>query len=807
MDRLFRDLRYAFRTLRRSPGFTIFAVVTIALGIGATSTIFSVIDAVLLSPLPYRAPDRLVALWEHGIKDGNVAFPISVASFADWREQNQVFTKIAASRNRTFTITEDGGTAEQLFGANVTDGYFDILGVQPQLGRLFRPEEDVAGGPRVVLLGDGLWRRRFGADREVVGKVIQLASESYEVVGVLPPSARMPRPNTEYWTPMQWSAAELADRGNHYLAAIGRLKPGVSIGQARASMSELGRRLEQEHPDVQAGFNVTVRSLTEDVVGDVRTPLYVVAGAVGFLLLICCANVANLLLARVASRHKEIAIRSAVGAGRGHIVRQLMAESIVLALVGGGLGIVLAAWGTHGLAVLGAAELPRLDGMGVDARVVGFAVAVTLGTGLLFGLAPALQASRTDLNQTLKDGTRGSSGGPGAARARQLLLVAEVAISLTLLVGAGLMIRSLDRLRAVDTGFRTDHLLTAQIPLPRVKYDSTPERVAFYAALQERLGALPDVRGVTMASGLPYGGNGVAQIGYFIEGRTPRHDNAKVPVAYFHTVTADYFTVLGIPLRRGRVFAPADRADAPPVAIVNETLARQEFAGENPVGKRFQTGDEDSPFITIVGVVGDVRQRGVGEDAPPVLYTVNEQIELGSLTVFVRARGNPDALVSSVRREVQALDPDVPLARLATMDALLADSMARPRFLTVLLTIFAGVALVLALIGIYGVVAYSVAQRTQEFGIRMALGADAGRVLGDVVRQAATVTGIGIGIGLVSALLLSRLIATLLFQTGTADPVTYGVIIALLLGVTIVASWVPARRATRVSPLAALRSS
>lgn len=798
-------MRYALRSLRRSPGFTIFAVLTIALGIGASSTIFSVINSVLLSPLPYGAPDRLVAVWENDIADGNLSFPVSPATFLDWRQQNDVFSSIAASRHQSLTMTGQGD-AEQLRGAAVTHGYFEVLGVKPSVGRTFTADEDAPDAGQVVLLGDGLWRRRFGAERSIVGQSVELSGRSFTVVGVMPPSVTLPSEQTEFWIPTAWTTEASAGRGNHHLQVIARLKPGVTLERARQAMAAIGSRIERDFPAFQSGFNVTVRPLAEDIVGDVRTPLFVVAGAVGFLLLICCVNVANLMLARVATRRKEIAIRSAVGAGRGHIVRQLLAESLALALIGGFFGVVLATWGTHGLAVLGATELPRLAGLGVDARVVAFAVLTTLVTGLLFGLAPALHASRADLNETLKDGTKGSSGGAGAARARQLLLVAEVAISLTLLVGAGLLMRSLGQLQAVDPGFRTDHLLTARIPLPAVKYDTQDRRTAFYAALGERLESNPDVRGVAFATALPFGSDGVSQSGYWIEGKTPRNDNSQVPVAFYHGVAGDYFRVLGIPLRRGRVFDATDRADAPPVAVVNEALARQHFGGDDPIGRRVQFGPDSSAFVTIVGVVGDVRQRGLASDSPPVIYVVQAQDGYGSMIAMLRSTGNPDALVATLRREVQAIDPDVPLASVASMDSLISGSIARPRFLTVLLGFFAGVALILALVGIYGVVAYSVAQRTQEFGIRMALGADGRRVRRDVVTQAATVTAVGIACGLVAALALSRLIATLLFQVGASDPLTYGTIILLLLGVTVAASWVPARRATLVSPLTALRA-
>lgn len=803
MDSLLRDLRYALRTLRKTPGFTFFAVLTLALGIGAASTIFSVVNTVLLSPLPYRDPGTIVAVYESNARDGIDAFPVAPANFVDWQRDNRVFSTIGASRNRSLNLTAKGAEPERLLTGQVTAGYFTTLGVAPQLGRAFTAEEDTPGGGHVVVLSDALWRRRFSADPKVVGQTITLNDEPYTVIGIAPATMRLPSSETELWVPMALSPEEAAGRGNHHMSVVARLKPGVTLEQARAEMQSIAQRIAAAYPAEQTGFTTNVRPLSEDIVGDARTPLFVLAGAVGFVLLICCANVANLMLARAAGRQKEIAIRSAIGAGRRHIVRQLLAESVVLAVVGGVAGLLLSTWGVDLLVALGPRELPRLDELAVDGRVVGFALIVSALTGLVFGVAPALHASRADLNETLKDGTKGSSGGPARARARQALLVAEVAISLTLLVGAGLMLKSMSRLRDVDPGFEAAGLLTGAISLPATRYDTPEKRLAFFDAVGERLRATPGVEDAAFVANLPLSGS-VSMSGYWIEGKTPRGDNSKVPVASSYSVTDDYFGTMEIPLKRGRVFTAQDRAGTPFVAIVNEALVRQHFGGEDPIGKRIQFDPDSGDFYEIVGVVGDVRHRGLGEDAPPQLYTAYAQGAFGGLTAVLRGR-DANALTNALRREVRAVDANQPVARIRTMEDLIADGIARPRFITLLLGTFAGVALVLAVVGIYGVVAYSVAQRTQEFGIRMALGADARRVLGEVVGHATRVTAVGVAIGVAAALLMSRVLTSLLFQVNATDPLTYGAIVAVLLGATVVASWVPARRATRVSPMSALR--
>ncbi|HEY0970926.1 MAG TPA: ABC transporter permease [Gemmatimonadales bacterium] len=804
MNSLLRDIRYALRTLRKSPGFTAFAALTIALGIGATSTIFGVVDAVLLSPLPYGDPATLVAVHETDRTAGNDAFPTTPATFLDWKRDARSFAAMAASRNQAATLTGDG-EPERVPGGAVSAGFFEVVGVRPILGRGFLAEEDAAGAGQVVVLSEGLWQRRFGGDRAVVGQSMNVNGRPHTIVGVMPATLRLPYAETELWVPLAFSEQDATNRGGHQLRVVARLAPGATLEQADVEMRTIAARISRDHPQFQSGFGATVRPLAADVIGDVGRPLYVLAGAVGFLLLICCANVANLMLARAASRRKEIAIRSAIGAGRGHIVRQLLAEALVLSLIGGVGGLLLAAWGTDLLVSLGPAELPRLQEIGVDGRVAAFALVASLVTGVLFGVAPAVHASRSDLNDTLKDGTRGTSGGPGGARARQALLVAEVAISLTLLVGAGLMMKSLDRLRDVDPGFRTRGILTAQLPLPLTTYDSTHKRMALYQALGERVRAIPGVRDVGFTGAVPLSGS-IAILGYWIEGKTPRNDNSQVPTATFYQVAGDYFRTMGIPLRKGRYLDAGDREGAQYAAVINETLARQQFAGEEPIGKRIQVGPDSAPYYTIVGVVGDSRHEGLGAEPPPQLYLPYAQGGFGNMSLVVHTDGDPTRLVGAIRDALQALDAELPLARARTMEDVIAEGIARPRFITLLLGSFAGIALVLALVGTYGVVAYSVAQRTQEFGIRMALGADARRVLVEVVMQAARITAIGIVVGVAAALLLSRGLATLLFQVHVADPVTYVAIASLLLAVTVLASWIPARRATRVTPLNALRA-
>ena len=803
MDALLRDLRYALRTLRKTPGFTFFAVLTLALGIGATSTIFSVVNTVLLSPPPYGDPARLVTLSENDLEAGNLDFPVAPANFHDWQRDARSFAAMAASRNQSVNLTGDGDP-ERISGSAVSGNYFAVLGVQPRLGRAFTMDEDAAGAGQVVVLSDALWRRRFGGDPAIVGRAIELNGRPHTVVGIAPSSMRLPSAQTELWTPLAMSEEARGNRGNHSMRVVARLAAGATLERASAEMRTIGERISAEHPEFQSGFNVTVQSLADDLVGDARTPLLVLGGAVAFVLLICCANVANLMLARAAGRQKEIAIRSAIGAGRAHIVRQLLAESAVLALAGGLGGLLLAVWGVDLLVAVGPEELPRLDDVAVDARVIGFALGTALLTGALFGVLPAVHASRADLNETLKDGLKGSSGGPGRTRARQALLVAEVAISLTLLVGAGLMLKSMDRLTSVDPGFRRDGLVVGGVPLSSAKYDSAPARLAFYEQLHERLRTAPGVTRAGMVSALPLSGS-LAISGYWIEGKTPRGDNSQVPTANSYLIAGDYLEAMEIPVKAGRRFAATDRADAPSVAIVNETLARQQFPGESPLGKRIQLGDETSPHIEIVGVVGDTRHAGLGEAAPAQLYLPYAQAPFGGMTAVVRGADVP-ALSNTLRREVRAVDADQPVAQLRTMDEVIEQDVARPQFITLLLGAFAGLALLLAVVGIYGVVAYSVAQRTQEFGIRMALGADAQRVLAGVVGQAARVTALGVAIGVVAALLMSRGLDELLFEVQATDPATYAGIAVVLLAATVVASWVPARRATRVPPIAALRN-
>jgi putative ABC transport system permease protein len=803
MDTLLRDLRYALRTLRKTPSFTFFAVLTLALGIGATSTIFSVVNTVLLSPLPYREPAGIVSVYESNPRDGTDAFPVAPANFLDWRRDNRVFAAIAASRTQSMNVTGRNAEPERVVGAAVTASYFDVLGTAPRLGRAFTAEEDTQNGPRAVVLSDALWRRRFSGDPKIVGQSVTLNNEPYTVVGIAPASLRLPSPETEFWVPIAFGPQDAENRGAHSMGVVARLKPGVTVERAGTEMRAIADRIAAAYPQFQSGFSVTVRPLSDDIVGDARTPLLVLAGAVGFVLLICCANVANLMLARAAGRQKEIAIRSAIGAGRRDIVRQLLAESLVLAVFGGVAGLLLATWGVDLVVALGPRELPRLEELAVDGRVAGFALAASVLTGLVFGVAPAMVASRADLNDTLKEGLKGSSAGPGRARARQALLVAEVAISLTLLVGAGLMLKSMSRLRAVDPGFRSAGLVTGVVSLPTAKYDTSTKRTAFYEALEERLRSAPGVRNAGFVSALPLSGS-LSISGYWIEGKTPRGDNSKVPVAHSYQIAGDYFGTMGIPLKSGRLFTAQDREGAPQVAIVNERLARQQFPGESPIGKRVQFGPPESPFFEIVGIVGDVRHGGLGEDAPAQIYLAYAQTSFGGLTAVVRG-SDAGQLASALRREVRAVDADQPVARLRTMEEVISEGIARPRFITLLLGAFAGVALLLAIVGIYGVVAYSVAQRTQEFGIRMALGADARRVLREVVGQAARVTVMGVVIGAAAALALSRTLASLLFQVGAADPVTYVSIALVLLAATVVASWIPARRATRVTPLSALR--
>jgi len=805
MESFMQDLRYGARMLLKNPGFTLIAVLTLALGIGANTALFSVVNGVLLRPLAYHDSDRLVWLGHKAAKP-NQASAISPPTFVDYRNQCQSFENLTALMYGTgFSLTGDG-EPERLQGRRVSANFFDTLGVAPALGRGFLAEEDVEGRNRVVVLSHGLWERRFGADQNIVGKALRLNGQDFTVIGVMPASFRWQ--TDELWSPLALGPEIFTPRGrgSEFLQAIARLKPRVTLQQAQAEVSRIAAQIVRQNPDAYpAGgdFIAQVKSLREDVVGDVRLMLLTLLGAVGFVLLIACANVANLLLARASTRRKEIAVRASLGASRFRLIRQMLTESLLLALLSGPGGLLLAKWGIDLLLTLDPSKLPRLQEITVDARAVGFLSGLSLLAVLLCGLAPALQASKTDLQETLKEGGRGADS--GRQRTRSLLVVAEVAMSLLLLVGAGLMIRSFLRLMQVNPGFASDHVLTMRVELPTSKYPEPPQRRAFYQQTLERIRTLPGVSSAGAVGELPLDG-GVRGATFAIEGRQTGPNEAP-PHSDIRTIAPGYFQTMKIPLLKGRDFTEQDNADVRNVAIIDETLAQIYWPGEDPTGKRLnlQFADNRAGWREIVGVVGRIKHKGLdAEYKGQIFYPIAQGRTLGMYLV-ARTTTDPLSLVSAVRGAIREVDPEQPIYRVMTMEQVVADAVTRPRLTMLLLGAFAGLALVLAAVGIYGVLSYAVTQRTHEIGIRMALGAGQRDVLKLVVKHGMLLTLLGALLGLTASFALTRLMQTLLFGVSPTDPLTFIVIALLLTTVALLASWVPARRATKVDPLIALR--
>jgi putative ABC transport system permease protein len=805
MQTLLNDLRYSARRLWRRPGFTALAVLTVGLGVGATTAMFSAVNGVLLRPLSYPEADRLVMIRGATRAQPGRAGVISYPDYRDWRHESRSFETIAALRPAAVTLAGPGGP-ERIDGARATASFFQALRVPPARGQVFGEEADRPGGERVAVLGDGLWRR-LGADPALVGRSLTFGGEPHTVIGILPRSFRPPREVERacVFVPLALDGENLEQRGNRSLVAIGRLRSGVRIEKARAELARIALNLEKEHPDHNTGVGATVESLHADTVGELRRPLLVLLGAVAFLLLIACANMANLVLPRALAQRREVAIRAALGAGRSRLVRQLLTESLLLAVMGGAAGVALAYWGLGALVSLAPASTPRLEDIALDGRVLGFSLALSLLTGVAFGLFPALSASRTDVPAAMHESGRS----PALARhpGARVLVVAEVALSLVLMAGAGLLFESFRRLLSLDPGFDPKNVLTLTLSLPHTRYPRPDQRARFYVELLERVRAHPGVISAAAITPLPLGGDSIATR-FTVEGR-PAPAPGQRPRAEYRAVTAGYLETMRIPLRKGRTFDADDRRGAKAVAVVNETLAAQVFPGQDPLGQRLRIGvgtDESDPLtFEVVGVVGDVRNFGPRIFAPPEIYVPQTQQSWSWTSLVVRTSGDPASLAGTLRRQVAALDPEQAVYDVRPLSELLSDSLAASRFIMALLGGFAFLGLALATVGVYGVVAASVESRTGEIGLRLAVGADSGDVQRMVLGQAARLAVAGVALGLLAALALTRVMQSLLFDVSPRDPATFAAVASVLTLAALLASYLPARRAARLDPATVLR--
>jgi putative ABC transport system permease protein len=802
METLLQDLRYAARRLARSRGFTFVAVLTLALGIGANSAIFSVVNAVLLRPLPFAEPERLDRIYS--TIDGFGDIPVSPPDFLQIKAETRAYEELAAYSFSSPNLTGEGDPV-RLNGTSVSAPFFDLLGVRPALGRTFAADESEPGHGRVAVLGHALWQERFGGNPAVLGRTIQLNGEPYEVIGVMPRGFHYPG-ERELWTPLEYDGS-FRDDGNrqaHYLTVIGRRKPDVTLEEGAADMAAIGARIGRAFPDIHEGFGGRAVSLREELVGEIETPLLVLLGAVGLVLLIACVNVANLLLARAVTREGEMAVRSALGAERTRLVRQLLTESVVLGLLGGGMGLLLSVWGTDWLLRLRPQGIPRLDEVGVDWSVVGFTAGLSVLTGLLFGLVPAYQVTRGDLASSIRTGSRGGLAGRSAARVRSALVIVQTALAVMLLSAAGLLIRSFAELSAIDPGFRAEHALAVDLALPSAAYPEDEQVRAFYTTLEERVRGLPGVQAVGSSSSVPMGG-GYWGSPLLVEG-LPAPDQDEDQVVQVRIVTPGLLPTMGVPILRGRGFQASDGPTSPRVALITESAAERYFPGRDPVGMRVSIPRRNGPeWAEVVGIVGDVRGSDLAEEIEPGVYFAHSQFNGRQMSLVVRTGADPAALVAAVRREVQALDADLPIFNVRTLEEALGQAVSQPRFYMLLLSIFGATALVLSAIGIFGVMSYSVVQRTREIGIRIALGAAPGTVLRMVVGGALALAIGGVAIGLVGAAASTRLLSALLFGVSPVDPLTLVSAAVILTGVALVAGYLPARRAIRVDPMTALR--
>jgi putative ABC transport system permease protein len=802
METLIQDLRYGMRMLIRNPAFTTVAVITLALGIGANAALFSVVNGVLLKSLPFKDPDRLLFVWETNSRLSSSTIPASKLNYRDWKEQNHAFDSIAARQPLSVNLTSND-KPEKIQGEKIAAEYFQVLGIDPIAGRVFLAEEDKPGGERVVLLSHGLWQRRFGGDPKIVGQTITINGQGTTVVGIMPNDYR---PNIEFWIPLAIDFTN-SDRSLHEIQVIGRLAPGMTQEQAQAEMNTIAARLAEQYPDLNAGWGVALVPVHQMIVQNIRPALLVLLGAVGFVLLIACTNVANLLLARAASREREIAIRIALGASRFRLVRQVLTESVLIALIGGSLGVLVALWGTDFLVGLNPQGIPRAHEIGVDARVLGFALGVSILSGIVFGLVPALQASKPNLNETLKESGKSSAGNLRGRHIRSALVITEVALALVLLVGAGLLIKSFSKLQEIDAGFNREKLLTLQMFLPPAQYPEAEKQVAFYKESLQRFASLPGVTSAAAITQAPLAGGG-PQIIFAVEGR-PMPAPSEAPISSYRIISLDYFQTMGIPLVAGRTFAEGDDLTSQAVIIVNQNMANNMWPGENAVGKRMTVGvplpGEDPDWATVVGVVGNIKHTSLSGETGMQMYQAVLQAPARNMTFVLRTAVEPMSVVESARSTIASLDPTLPISNVKTMDRIVYDSVAPFRFNMYLLGLFAMVAVILTTIGVYGVMNYSVTQRTQEIGIRMALGAQPGEVRALVLKQGLVLSSIGLVIGLAGCFAVTRLMSSLLYGVSATDPITFAVVALFLAGVALTACYIPARKATRVDPIIALR--
>ena len=794
LTELRHDLRYAVRGLRSSPGFTAVALLTLAMGIGASTTIFSVANAVLLRPFPYYQPDRIVRLYE--TTPTTQTFSVSEPNYLDWRQRVRGMSQLAAVAGRDASLLGDGDP-QQLNALAATPSLFPLLGVRPILGRVFGDEEAKPGAPaRVVVLSYALWQTRFGGDPAIVGRTLNLSGASYEVIGVMPSQFAFPG-NPVLWEPLAPSPS--AQRDDHQLAVLGRLAPNVTLGQALDEMRSVARDLARQYPATNGEWGANVTSLEEWLIGrELTTRVRVLLVAVGLLLLMACVNVANLLLARATARQREMSVRAALGAGRGRIVRQLLTESLVLSAVGAAIGVALTVLAVPVLRDVGQTAIPRLDELDIDWRVVSFGIGASLVTGILFGIAPALQASRASLNDVLRSGGRVAAAG----RLRSILIVTSVAMALVLLVGAGLVGRSFERLMRVDYGFRAEGVFAATLSLPNGRYPERAQRAAFYSETLRRLSATPGVRAVGFTNIAPFSG-GSTSISFTAVGRQPAKGDEFLS-ANWRSVSPGYFAAIGVALEKGRLFTETDGLEAPRVIVISETMARRIWPGTDPLGQQITLSGNPTPW-TVVGIVGDIRDQLLQQEPEPLMYLSFQQVPWAGMWLVVRTTGDPMALAPVVRREIHAIDPLLPVANELPLSRLVSQIAAQPRFTALVFGLFAAAALVLAVVGVYGLVAYGVTQRTREIGVRLALGANPSRIVGGVVRHGVGLAGFGVAIGLWSAYALSRFMQGILYDVAPTDAVTYLAVAALLVGCAAAASILPARWAARLDPVRALR--